>query len=309
MSVNASDTVPGAADLGGHAPEPWQYNIASILRHPPYFPGKRRLVDTVRKLFQYRDEPRDGMWTTIRNYDGDLRMELDPGSDVGADIFWHGHQHLPERRYLSRTLTPESVFIDVGANVGEFTLFAAKRATRGVVIAVEPRTDIRARLAKSIESNGFTNAKTFGVGLGRRTGQSTLGAQAPADGPENGHRQSRAPDAAPGTNETMLTTLDALVASQDLRKVDVVKIGVDGAELGVLQGGRRILSAIRPKLILQINPTAFRRAGYETADIAAGLRAFGYSIRAFTSDGGVHAIDLVAAAERCPRFNVLCHPD
>ena len=75
---------------------------------------------------------------------------------------------------LDRLLEPTMVFADVGANQGEFTLFAAKRLTRGRVIAFEPMTEMRERLVQNIEANAFENVLVSGLGLWSAPGRRRL---------------------------------------------------------------------------------------------------------------------------------------
>ena len=75
---------------------------------------------------------------------------------------------------LDRLLEPNMVFVDAGANQGEFTLFAAKRLTHGQVLAFEPMTAMRERLEQNIEANGLGNVLVSALGLWSEPGRRSL---------------------------------------------------------------------------------------------------------------------------------------
>lgn len=87
-------------------------------------------------MLLYRYYPAKRGTTTIHDFDGDLTMTLDRASQISAAIYWSGHHSLPLIRFLRNFLTPEMTLVDVGANIGEVTLFAAKKLRGGAGIGV-----------------------------------------------------------------------------------------------------------------------------------------------------------------------------
>src|SRR5690348_13861870 len=74
----------------------------------------------------------------IKNFDSNLKLKLDSSRSMGAAIFWTGFHEFHEFLFLHKFLSADMVFVDIGANLGEYTLFAAKRVQRGKVLAFEP---------------------------------------------------------------------------------------------------------------------------------------------------------------------------
>src|SRR5204862_7205437 len=74
----------------------------------------------------------------INNFDSSIKMVVDRSRSMGAAIFWTGFHEFREFLFLHRFLKPEMIVVDVGANQGEYSLFSAKRVTKGKVIAFEP---------------------------------------------------------------------------------------------------------------------------------------------------------------------------
>src|SRR5947208_14093774 len=80
-----------------------------------------------------------------------------------------------ETRTIRRLLRPGMCFVDVGANVGYFSLLASRRVGRGGrVLAIEPSAYAADRLAKTIRDNAITNIQLARIGVGAAAGEVTL---------------------------------------------------------------------------------------------------------------------------------------
>ncbi len=127
---------------------------------------------------------------------------------------------------------PDSIVLDVGANVGMFTLRQAFRGAR--VFAFEPNPDAFNRLERNIRENHLSSRATaFPCALGERTGRAglirtgaTIMTRMTVDGGE----------------EVDVRTLDDVVRELELERIAILKVDVEGAEGAVLRGGRRALS-------------------------------------------------------------------
>ena len=94
--------------------------------------GARYLFAPLRSYYLKRYQaPGVDPWVVISDFDGDIKMALDRSTHIGSLIYWKGRYSARNIRLLDRILAPETVFLDVGANQGEITLFAGKRLTRG----------------------------------------------------------------------------------------------------------------------------------------------------------------------------------
>lgn len=64
-------------------------------------------------------------WVTISDFRGHYFLTVNPCAYMGSSLYWLGWHHRWEIEYLEHSLRPEDVFIDAGANLGEFTIAAA----------------------------------------------------------------------------------------------------------------------------------------------------------------------------------------
>ncbi|MGA3073007.1 MAG: FkbM family methyltransferase [Bryobacteraceae bacterium] len=175
---------------------------------------------------------------------------------------------------LSR-LSPGSTFVDVGANIGAFTIPAARRiGPTGRVVAIEASPRVFAYLAHNVEINGLSN-----VGL-KCCAASDTGAQlpfyeAPADKFGMG---SVGPQFLAAPTLVPAQTLDRILAAENIAEVSVLKVDVEGCEAAVFRGAARLLSGPRPPIVVfEFCDWAEARApGVNVGDAQRLLREYGY---------------------------------
>src|SRR6266436_10400822 len=147
-------------------------------------------------------------------------------------VFREGYE--PELAYLERALSPGNTFVDVGANLGIYTLVASRIVgPSGRVIAFEPSVQSLPLLQKNIMLNSLTNVTAFPVALSEKAGRVRLyHAGSCPSGNSLGHHPSF-----PGGFETVLAeSLDDVLQRIPAGRVDVIKMDVQGAEELVLRG-------------------------------------------------------------------------
>lgn len=157
---------------------------------------------------------------------------------------------------------PGTVIIDVGANIGNHTVFSA--AILGAeVVAIEPFAANYDVLRINIAANGLEQrVRTHAVALGARPG---LGCATIGDTRNLGTVQVRA-----GVGAVRIVTLDSIAED---RPVGVIKIDVEGGEAGVLQGAAATLARWLPDIMVEAD-------GAERFDtIARRLHEIGYAMR------------------------------
>jgi FkbM family methyltransferase len=121
---------------------------------------------------------------------------------------------------------PEDVVIDIGANIGMFTLMAASK-TRGTVIAVEPSPPQFAALEANIAANGFTHVRAIQAAVSDREGAITLNVRRSPQGSTVFDAQT---EKTVDSVEVPTVTLQGLLAEHGLERVDYLKMDCEGAE-------------------------------------------------------------------------------
>ncbi len=168
----------------------------------------------------------------------------------------------PEMLVWKNWLRPGDLFVDVGANVGSYTIWAGDLGAN--VIAIEPAPDTCIRLQENVTMNGYP------VEIVRAAASSLNGAARFTTDRDCVNHLDPLGDA------TVLTVeLDEIIGS---RTVDGMKIDVEGFEIEVLEGCRAALAAGRIRLLqLEWNTTSVDAMGTDRQPVADLLRRFGYS--------------------------------
>lgn len=178
----------------------------------------------------------------------------------------------PELRELDRLLRPGDVFIDVGANIGLYALKAARLVgPTGRVLALEPGEAAFGHLTSNLAMNAYPWARALKLAASDRDGEAVLHHVPLGDDPQ---AFSLIANAATTDGETVRTlTLDSLVARENLWRIDLIKIDVEGAEPMVIAGATRVLCQLRPAVIFEcnawINAGGASGAASETWDMLA----------------------------------------
>jgi FkbM family methyltransferase len=154
---------------------------------------------------------------------------------------------------IRRLLKPDMVFIDIGANIGFFSLLAAALVgPGGSVFAFEPNPDNCDMFEKSIEANGFENIQLFPYAVAEEKQQFNLDVGGTNS---NGRIIDFTPGAVPGQATPLL--IEAVVLDDvlsDVEQVDVVKLDIEGAEPRAWQGMQQIVDKFRPVLVFEFSP-------------------------------------------------------
>jgi FkbM family methyltransferase len=190
-----------------------------------------------------------------------------------VDAEWHFLQGIGKEDvtadYIKPLLRPGSTFVDVGANVGYFTLLASTLGAR--VVAYEPTPSVFARLRENVDLNGFQQAQLVNAAVMDKPG--TLSLHLSGDDPEANSLFGDGPQSV----RVPAVSLDEDLAARGIEHVDLLKIDAEGAEAFVLDGATRLLSSPNPPAILvEVNAFTLRSAGLQPSDILSRLESHGY---------------------------------
>jgi FkbM family methyltransferase len=169
----------------------------------------------------------------------------------------------PEMLTWLQVLRPGDLFIDVGANIGSYTIWAGELGAE--VIALEPADDTFALLVENVDLNGYP------VTAVQAAAGATCGTARFTRGQDSVNRLD-----AKGSVETTMVTIDSII---EARTVAGLKVDVEGFEIDVLRGCQQALSEHRIKLIqLEWNSTSQAAVGTDRRPVARLLAEHGYSL-------------------------------
>lgn len=233
----------------------------------PFRIGKRLLWDYV--------VTRHLLWrkikTKARTRFGSL-MDVDIQDSIQRFIFFFGVFEPAITEYVAKTLQPGDIFIDIGANVGYYSLLASKLVgPRGSVFAFEASPSIFEMLQNNLRANRATNVKSFNVAITAtscdvnvyRHDSSNLG----------GTTISRAIALRRATfREASVKGLPlrSIIAPEIIQRARLIKIDVEGSEWGVLAGFREflpILSENNAEILLEVDRDALADQGVSVREL------------------------------------------
>ncbi len=191
--------------------------------------------------------------------------------------FARGTYERPLQAIITANLAPGDVFYDIGANIGFFSLIAARKVgPQGFVYAFEPVPENASAIARSAALNGFNNLKMLPYAVGAADGRATLNLARHIGGATLA--SAGVPPDLRGQLEVDLVTVDSMIKKHGLRPPSLVKIDVEGAELEALTGMRLTLATHRPCVVYEIDDAS--RDGFErkAAEIADFMTSAGYSL-------------------------------
>jgi FkbM family methyltransferase len=227
-------------------------------RHSPIDFGKSRLSQLV--------APYVGRCVaTIRTSDN-FRMRVDTQDFIQRTIYLTGVWDDGVAGAVRRVLKPGDLFVDIGANVGYFSLLAARLGGR--VIAFEPNPECRAELAHNIALNGFRDIDVRATGIADRRGQDVLYVESK----ENlGAGSLKSVSGIPVAVE--VDTLDGQLAGESPA---IIKLDIEGAELMALRGGAQTLARTRA-VICEVSEFSLRELGGSKEELFATMAGHGFS--------------------------------
>ncbi len=209
---------------------------------------------------------------------------------IQKNIYFLGYYEVRETMLIKRILQPGDTFIDVGANIGWFTIHAAKHlGLSGKIVSFEPSSEIHDHLQTNIKLNSLATSitKLEKIALSDQNSTAVLSNTVET----NSGRTSIINDVnLIETNSTaeIVETIkfDDYYQKENLKKIKLIKIDVEGAEMKVLQG---MSSALKQKvfdyILIEVCENFLRQAGSSSIDLLTMLSNYGYSLYTITLFG------------------------
>ena len=200
-----------------------------------------------------------------------LSWRLNPANLVESDLFWLGAKDAWELYHVIPRLPQGSVIFDVGANFGYYSLRLAKELNRECsVYSFEPCHVNHERLSANIRMNQFEQCVTANqYALSDHEGSLSLSPVIP--------RNTGGIHLMDKKGDVTVTTLDSFCTKFDIRRIDFIKIDVEGFEPNVLNGGRVSIKNFKPTMLIEINRQALLRVGMNPMDLIDLISALGYT--------------------------------
>ncbi|MBI2730579.1 MAG: FkbM family methyltransferase [Sphingobacteriales bacterium] len=210
----------------------------------------------------------------VKLQDG-LRMYVTPADHIQQYIFWERYYEKPAVMVLKKIIQPDSVFFDIGANSGYYSLIAANKAIHGKVYSFEPATRHFQKLLDNIHLNKLSNIKVFNTGIGNKNEKAIFYLSSDENSGMSGLRPAE--NFSGKTALIEVVRLDDFSETASISSVDIIKIDIEGAELNALEGMEKIILKYKPVFFIEMIGNQLHLYNKTIADVFEWLTARGYS--------------------------------
>jgi FkbM family methyltransferase len=248
--------------------------LRAVIRFAPWSFGKVSLYDSLA----------DHLWSLETRVSASTRfgatLSVDASDIVGKHIYYFGVWEPVLTDWISRSLKPGDTFIDVGANVGYFTLLAAKLVGKsGHVVAIEALPEIYQTLKQNLARNGAATVRAVNAAAwdkvervaafarpGHPAGTTTLVHQWAEQ-----WQLSRSP-------EVEAKPLSHILERDEIRKARLMKVDVEGAESRVISEMTSWLGETREdfEVIIEVARSIVEAEGRRLEDLLSLFEGFGF---------------------------------
>lgn len=182
-----------------------------------------------------------------------------------------------ELELFKRIVKRNMIIFDIGANIGIYTLRAAKLiGDRGNVYAFEPEIYNYTLLKKRVKKEGIKNVLVEKLALSDKKGKTRLF----IDGfnPGNHSFSSNNLYCSGGSQLVKTTTIDKYISANKIKKVDLIVMDVQGAESNILRGAINLLKKGNTRIMMEYWPQGIQNLGKDPFELIKRLVSYGYKI-------------------------------
>jgi FkbM family methyltransferase len=205
---------------------------------------------------------------------------LDPRDLIPIDILRTGQWQPEIWSSIAPSLSDGSVFFDVGAHIGYFSMKASRKVgATGRVLSFEPNPETLKLLRDNVAANHTWNVLVEPIACTDRDQMLTLYAANIINTGASSLSSANATitAASPKPYSVRGRPIDDVVRELNLARVDVIKVDVEGAEVSVMRGALDTLRRFHPKVVIEVSPRQLASFQTTPADLIALFESAGYN--------------------------------
>lgn len=213
-------------------------------------------------------------WRNVFSRRQGINYCLDLSETIDSAVYYRGYFEPLVRRIIDKFVKPGMVVFDIGANIGCHTFYFAKKVgEEGRVFAFEPMSRVFQRLKKNAELNSFKNVVLEKIALSdinRRNQTAWFQNSYPLF-------KTKEPTDRKAEEKIDFFTLDDYTEERNLKRIDFIKIDVDGYEYKILWGSAESLKKFQPLMIIEFGKNNLEKCGDILKNLINFLVSLGYS--------------------------------
>ena len=203
-------------------------------------------------------------------------LDLNEGIDLSIFLFGTSEKKINSLKKLFK-LNEKLIIIDIGANIGSISLPLAKIFNKSKIFAIEPTNYAFKKLTKNLNLNKYLkkNISLNQLFLSKINKPTKVWSSWNFHINANKHKQHL------GTLHSIkkksYMSLNNFINSRNIKKVDFIKLDVDGHELDVLKSGEKFLKDKKPVIFIEIAPYLYPEFGYKCSELITYIKKLKYS--------------------------------
>lgn len=209
-------------------------------------------------------------------YKKNIRLKIHLDDWIQQQVYFLGDYERPEIDYISQYLKSGNVFVDIGANIGLFSLNASKIVgDKGKVISFEAFSSNYRQFKNNIEINNFKNIISENKAISNQNSTVEILYN------EGDHNIGMASSFLKNFTSKEIVesiTLDDYASNNSIEKIDLIKIDIEGGEYNAILGMTKILSDSKPQVLIEINHQTLQDSGRTEKEIIDLFNQFNYRI-------------------------------
>lgn len=243
-----------------------------------------KVINKLKFLASYYLIPKNSKHEKIVTING-YKMKIDISNDVGRKIFFTGFYEEPETVFCLKNIDKDDILIDVGANVGYFSLLFAQQTVigEGEVYSIDPIPSNIEKLVFNARVNGFNNINIIQNAMGEEKSQLDFYIK------KDNAYSSFANNSNSEVEEKIIvevSTLDIFLEKNNINNIKILKIDTEGAEGMVLNGAKKSLqNGLFKYIIIELSNEHLNHFNTNNTEIDTLLKSFGYTPYTATLNG------------------------
>jgi len=237
-----------------------------------------------------------------------VKLLLHPYYQIDRHIIAFGSYDIGMHRYIEKRVSTGMICADVGANIGSVSLHLAVKVTpNGRVYSFEPVPRLYRILCLNVKENGLHEiVNTNRVALSNFSGVVSMRIPEACEANHGmGSLIDRVNSKLSKEIDVLSMTFDEFVERERIRKLDFMKVDIEGAEILFLEGARKSVTRLMPELLIEVSPNALAASG-GAEKLIYQIRVMGYEIFRLDENGtlaklmvdehepfGVHAYNVI----------------
>lgn len=214
----------------------------------PFF--RIRYFGFYKRLFKPRNLFRGQ--SAICRFDNNLKIKADLEEWIQQHIYFLGTWDEPGSKFLKNYLKYGNVFMDIGANIGCYSLIASKIVgLEGEVHAFEPVSKVFDKMLFNIQLNQLSNITTNRKAVYESSGLLEFFLSSNENAGMSGifHHDTESGE----IEKVESITIDEYVEKKNITRIDLIKIDIEGAELFALKGMKNTINQFKPVIIMEVS--------------------------------------------------------